>query len=169
MGIEILAGVIASFLGALFPIIKDAIEKYYFKSLNENERELRINKLLAKFFEFETNQKTYKERLSETVKTLNNAFAEVEKATVEFTQLMQEKEKGIDFLEKKLNQLSAEESELKVKVETLQKIPIEAIPYFEEILNKGEKRSTYRDYILFVLGIVVSVIVTVVLKFYFNI
>jgi hypothetical protein len=82
---------------------------------------------------------------------------------------MKEKEKNIDLLEKRLSELSTEEISLKTKVETLQKVPLEAITHFEEIMNKGDKRSAYRDYLLFIMGAILSIIVTLILKFYFGI
>lgn len=168
MGIEIISALLASFLGALFPLLKKIIENYL-KKLNDSEKHNPFNKFLSKFFEIDINEKSYKQRFSETILTLDKAFSEVEKATNEFNQLMKEKERGIDFLEKRLEILSGEEQQLKEKVETLQRVPIEAIPYFEEMMSRGEKRSAYRDYILFVSGIAVSIIITLILKFYFNI
>ncbi|KQS89189.1 hypothetical protein [Chryseobacterium sp. Leaf394] len=168
MGIEIISALLASFLGALFPILKKIIEKYL-KTLNENEKKYSLNKFLSKFFEVEINEKSYKQRFSETISTLDKAFLEVEKATNEFNELMKEKQRGIEFLEQRLETLSGEEQQLKEKVETLQKVPIEAVPYFEEMMSRGEKRSEYRDYILFVSGITVSIIITLILKFYFHI
>lgn len=141
----------------------------FLKKLNENEKQYALNKFLSKFFEVDINEKSYKQRFSKTILTLDKVFLEVEKATNEFNQLMKEKKRGVDFLEKRLEILSGEEQQLKEKVETLQRVPIEAIPYFEEMMSKGEKRSAYRDYILFISGIAVSIIITLILKFYFKI
>ena len=91
-------------------------------------------------FDIEIEEPTsYKQRLTKTIDLLKNAFSEVDRATIEFTTLMKEKEKNIDLLETRLSELSTEETNLKSKVETLQKVPIEALTHFEAILNKGDK------------------------------
>lgn len=169
MGIELLASLIAASLGAIFPLTKNIIKSYLEISIKEG-RKTKFNDYVAKLFDIEVEEhKTYKVRLEETLTVLKSAFAEVDKATIEFTELMKEKEKSIDILEKRLSDLSNEEITLKSKVETLQKVPIEALTHFEEILSKGDKRSAFRDYLLFFSGIIASVIVTLVLKLLFNI
>ena len=75
---------------------------------------------------------------------------------------MKEKQTTIDNLEGKLVELSGKETELTSKIELLQNIPVEVLSHFEKILQKGDKRSAYRDYILFCLGAVVSAIITVI-------
>ncbi len=64
--------------------------------------------------------------------------------------------------------MTEEENTLKNKIQTLEKVPIEAIQYFEDALKRGDKRSAYRDYILFGLGVLVSVTITILLNFYNN-
>ncbi|WP_405199140.1 hypothetical protein [Christiangramia sp. LLG6405-1] len=168
MGIEIIAGLLAVILGGIYPLLKKIIEKTLQKPLKKGELN-KFQKTLADIFEIEKEKpKSYKIRLEETLSTLNKAFKEVDKATEEFTILMKEKEQTIDILEQKLKELSKEEAEIKERVDTLQKIPLEAISHFEQIVNKGDKRSALRDYLLFVSGIIVSVIVTIILKVYFN-
>jgi hypothetical protein len=53
---------------------------------------------------------------------------------------------------------------IKQKIATLEKVPIEAMKHFEEALNKGDKRSAYRDYILFGEGVIVSTVISTILK-----
>jgi len=169
MGIEIIAAFIATLLGGLLPLTK-TLAKEYLEYSTKKGKKGKTQEVISKIFDLEiTESKTYKQRLNDTLSVLKKAFNEVGKATVEFSNLMKEKEKGIDLLEKRLSDLSIEESELKSKVETLQKVPLEAMSHFEEILNKGDKRSALRDYGLFISGIIVSVIVTLILKFYFGI
>lgn len=169
MGIEIIATLISALLGGLLPLTKTLAKKYIANSVKEGKNG-KTEEYIAKLFDLEINEtKTYKQRLEDTLTVLKSAFAEVDKATIEFTDLMKEKEKNIDELEQRLSKLSTEESSLKNKVETLQKVPLEALDHFEAILNKGDKRSALRDYLLFISGIIASVIVTLILKFYFNI
>ncbi len=169
MGIEIIAGLIASLLGAFYPLMKKIVEKYLLP-LSEEEKKSHINKFLLRIFDIELSENnSYKEKIAKTLATLKNAFQEVDDATVEFAKLIKEKETGIELIEKRLKEMSDQEAALKKKIETLQGVPIGAVPYFEEIMDKREKRSASRDYILFVSGILVSVVVTLVLKFYFGI
>jgi len=67
-------------------------------------------------------------------------------------------------LEAQLSQLTQEEGELRKRIEGLQQVPLPAAEYFATLVNKGEKSSALRDYILFTAGVVVSAIVAVVLK-----
>ena len=169
MGIEIIGAIIATLIGALVPALKALAKEYLEKSVRDGKKS-KFQNLIAKTFDLEFNEpKTYKQRLGDTLTVLKNAFTEVDKATVEFSELMKEKEKNIDAIEKRLAELTEEETTLKDKVHILQKVPLEALTHFEEILNKGDKRSALRDYLLFISGIVLSVIVTLILKFYFNI
>lgn len=169
MGIELIAGLVASLIGGLLPLMKKVVENYL-KHSSKSEKTSKLNEVLSKVFDVPVDEsRTYKERLDNTLTVLKNAFSEVDKATVEFTQLMKEKEKNIDLIEARLAELSTEEKKLKNKVETLQQVPLEALSHFEEILNKGDKRSALRDYLLFISGIVVSVIATLILKFYFGV
>ncbi len=169
MGLEIIAALVATLVGGLLPLTKKIVENYL-KHSGKSAKHSKFNEALSRIFDVKIDEnRTYKERLEHTLTVLKNAFSEVDKATVEFTQLMKEKEKNIDLIEARLSELSTEEKHLKNKVETLQQVPLEALSHFEEILNKGDKRSAVRDYMLFISGIVVSVIVTLILKFYFEV
>jgi hypothetical protein len=53
---------------------------------------------------------------------------------------------------------------IKQKIATLEKVPIEVMKHFEEALKKGDKRSAYRDYILFGAGVIVSTVISTILK-----
>ncbi len=169
MGIEILGGILAALLGGSLSFLKSIIEASL-KDAVIRGRTTKTQEVLAKLFDVRIEDpKSYKTRLSETLNLLNTAFAEVERATGEFTALMKEKESSIDLLESRLSELTVEESQLKSKVATLQQVPLEAISHFEAILDKGEKRSALRDYKLFGLGVIVSVVITIILKRYFGI
>jgi hypothetical protein len=112
---------------------------------------------------------SYKKRLSATLELLRAAFAEVDKATQDINKLMKEKEKNLDEMELTVTQLTNQEAELKDRVDTLQKVPVEAVRHFEKILDRGDKRSARRDYFLFGAGVVSSIVVTIILKFWFGI
>ena len=165
MGFEVLAGIIALLAGGVLPLINKIIKPNLLKEKIKNPNSKYVD-LIAKILsiELEEPSTTYRERITRTLEALKKASDEMEVATLEFNSIMQEKQATIDELEGKLTILSSQETELTSKIETLQKVPIEALAHFENILSKGDKRSAYRDYFLFGIGVVVSVIVTILLK-----
>jgi hypothetical protein len=170
MGIEfILATFLSLTIGAIYPVFKALFEEYikwYSKKRDLGKTQLTIAKILGIKTDYTL---SYKEKLSQTLDTLKNAFALVDNATSEFTQLLLEKERNIEILQGRVDDLAKEEANLKNKVDSLQRVPLDALTHFEKILNKGEKRSAYRDYILFGLGVFVSIGITVLLKVFFKI
>ena len=63
-----------------------------------------------------------------------------------------------------LGDLTQQEGQLRKTIQELQQVPLPAAEYFASLVNKGEKSSALRDYVLFTAGVVVSAVVTVVLK-----
>lgn len=166
MELEILAALTSLALGAFRPLISKVIEPYLRKKYEEKPDSLSARNL-AKIFSIELGPSTaipYAERINRTLESLKKASDEMTSATHEFNDIMNEKQATISLLENKLTELSGKENELKTKIETLQQVPIEALSYFEGVLNRDGKRSAYRDYILFGAGVIVSIIVTIVLK-----
>ena len=161
----LLAGLISLSAGAVLPLINSLIrphlQRVKARNPNSNFAE-RLSKILS--IKPDEPKIPYRERISRTLEALKKASDEIDTANAEFNSIMKDKQATIDGLEGKLMELSSKETELTSKIETLQKVPIEALTYFENILNRGEKRSKYRDYILFGIGVVVSVIVTIILK-----
>jgi len=80
-----------------------------------------------------------------------------------------EREKSLSELESKLQDLSGREQELQKRVETLKQVPVPAVQYLLEATGQAERRSATRDYVLFGLGVVVSTLVTIILKVVFGI
>lgn len=169
MGFEIFtnvfAGIISLFAGAALPLIKKILIPYLEGEYAKNPTS-KFNVFMAGAFSIKPIEPipTYRERISITLDALKKASDEMETATLEFNSIMKEKQSTIDELEAKLTDLSDKETELTSKIETLKKVPIEALAHFESILSKGDKRSAYRDYILFGTGVLVSIIVTILLK-----
>jgi hypothetical protein len=96
----------------------------------------------------------YRERMEKLSAALANASSEVDKVLEEIAMVSRAREENLKNLESKLNDLAEHEKELNTRVETLRNVPIPAIEYFLEATKKGEKRSAFRDYILFGLGII---------------
>jgi methyl-accepting chemotaxis protein len=111
-----------------------------------------------------TDKVSYTKKIQSLLKILKSSSEEIDKTFEEISFLSQEKEKKIEEIEKKLNQLVDKEKELTSKIQTLEKVPLEAINHFEASLEKKNRRSAYRDYILFFLGILFSIIISVILK-----
>jgi hypothetical protein len=74
------------------------------------------------------------------------------------------RESTVSELESRLEKLSAQEGQLRATIEQLQQVPLPAADRFAEIVKKEEKRSAWRDYTLFISGVVVTTIVSIVLK-----
>jgi hypothetical protein len=106
----------------------------------------------------------YQARLEKSLASLDAASKEVDQVVLEISKLTRERETTIASLETHLKNLSEREGELKSKIAALEKVPIEAVRQFEEILRRGERRSALRDYILFGFGVIVSGIIAVFLK-----
>ena len=79
------------------------------------------------------------------------------------------REAAISELEVQLKQMMERERQLQDKINNLEKVPLPAVEYFVNEIEKGEKRNARRDILLFGLGVVVSTVVAIVLKLYFGI
>jgi chromosome segregation ATPase len=112
---------------------------------------------------------SFREKMERLSADLARASAEVDKTLQEMTAVSRAREGALSDLESKMGELSKREKELQTRVETLQNVPLPAINYFLEATEKRERRSALRDYILFGLGVIVSTVVTIVLKLAFNI
>ena len=167
MGIEIaltvLSGVIAIFFGTLINSFLKHIYPRFEKIHSENPNSI-SSRLLALIFKFEKKELPYSIRIENSLEGLKKASSEIDTLLIEFDSISKERQNKIQGLEKKLNDLTLQESALKDKIQTLEKVPIEAVKHFEDLLAKGDKRSAYRDYILFGSGVVLSVIVGILLK-----
>jgi hypothetical protein len=100
---------------------------------------------------------------------LAKASALVDLTLTEMAEVTKAREDAMRTLEKRLNDLTESEKELKTRVDTLQKVPLPAVEYFLQATEKSAKRSAVRDYLLFGAGVVVSTIVTITLKLFFGI
>lgn len=103
-------------------------------------------------------------KFDEHLQALKKSSLEIDKTFEEIAKLSQKKENTMKEIEEKLGVLTRKEEELNSKIQTLEKVPLDAIKHFEDALKKGDKRNAYRDYFLFILGILFSVILSIVLK-----
>lgn len=156
MFFELFTGVAALSIGALIKILIENVKPFISKIANKYT-------WLNKIFELEQAE-TFEKRMGNSIQNLRKASADIDVVLAEINKIYEEKESSINLLEDSLLELQSRESILKEKVEALEKIPIESVKHLEKILDKGDKKSAYRDYFLFALGVIFSVAVTIVLK-----
>lgn len=107
---------------------------------------------------------SYGQRLSELTLNLVKASKEVDRVLSEISAVATSREDTIKKLELNLTSLEKKESDLKLKIDTLEKLPISVAEYFAKLLETGEKRSARRDYLLFGAGVAVSTFIAIILK-----
>jgi len=111
----------------------------------------------------------YSEKLKPLLSKLANISDEFNSVFQELTLAINQREVAIKGLDLQLKNLSSEESELNERVDALKNISLPAIKYLLQESQKSEKRSASRDYLLLILGAVLSTIISIPLKHFFNI
>jgi|GEM_PF-4451275 len=162
--LPILAALISVLVGSLIPLIQQLfgkkIQKYY-----DNNPDIFKSKILRAIFDLDKNDKvSYRQKISKSLTSLKNATGEIDRVIENITEISKEKEKTISELEGQLHTLSIRENELKIKIETMEKVPLESIKYFEDILHKSNRRDKKRDYFLFAFGVIITTIIAVILN-----
>jgi DNA repair exonuclease SbcCD ATPase subunit len=112
---------------------------------------------------------SYRDKMSKLTAELARASSEVDNTLQEITIVSKMREEAIKELESKLDELSKHEKETQKRIDTLKNVPLPAVEHFLEMTKKSERRSAARDYILFASGVIVSTVVTVILRLVFNI
>ncbi|HZW94646.1 MAG TPA: hypothetical protein VFF64_16975 [Candidatus Eremiobacteraceae bacterium] len=123
-------------------------------------RETRAGRQIARALGIELSL-TGPEALFKELSVASQKMDEVVKQIQEYTQ---GRELAVAKLESQLGVLSQQEQEMKERIQGLQNVPLVAAEYFAQLVNKGEKRSALRDYVLFLMGVVVTSGVEVVLR-----
>lgn len=117
----------------------------------------------------EASAETYRKRMERLSKELARASSLVDLTLQEMSTVTRARQESIRSLESRLTELTNHEKDLQTRVETLKKVSLPAVEYFLQATEKSEKRSAMRDYLLFGSGVVVSTLVTIVLKVFFGI
>lgn len=123
-----------------------------------------IQKLLRRVLKLPVQEKSYGERLGELTESLTKASRQVDQVLSELATVAKEREKNVRELEANMQLLEKRENDMKTRIEHLEKVPLPAVEHFAEIMNRGEKRSAIRDYMLFGAGVVVSTVIAIGLK-----
>jgi hypothetical protein len=124
-----------------------------------------VKKLLPLFFgKKPVAAATYGERLSELTQNLTSASKQVDSVLEELAQVAKDREAAAARLEAELKTLEQREIQLQEKVQHLEKLPLPVAEYFAEISRKEQKRSAWRDYVLFGAGVILSTAIAIGLK-----
>jgi chromosome segregation ATPase len=123
-----------------------------------------IRKALLHLFGRKEQVKPYGERLSELTANLVKASRQVDEVLLELSQVARDREKAVKTLESDLAALESREKELKQTIDDLQKTPLPVAEHFAKLIASGERRSAWRDYMLFGSGVVLSTVIAIGLK-----
>jgi hypothetical protein len=97
-------------------------------------------------------------------KELSAASQKMDVIVRQIQEYTQGREQAVAKLESQLGVLSLQEQEAKQRIQGLQNVPLAAAEYFAQLVDKREKRSALRDYVLFLIGVVVTSGVEVLLR-----
>lgn len=97
-------------------------------------------------------------------KQLSEASQKMDEIVKNIQEYTRGREQAVAKLESQLGILSQQEIELTNRIKGLKDVPLPAAEYFAQLVSKTEKRSAYRDYVLFLMGVVVSAGVGVLLR-----
>jgi hypothetical protein len=158
----LLAPLISALVGILIPALKDLVRAMRTNPKAERLFSSSFGKALLKAFDLDApkdSPETLFAELSDASKKIDGIVGRIEEYT-------KGREVSVRQLEAQLSQLTQQEAETRHRIEVLKQVPVDVVPIMEAMLSKREKSSSYRDYALFIAGVVVSAIITIVLKHY---
>jgi hypothetical protein len=156
-----LATVIAALLGAFIPAGRELIPLLIRKGIGRrffNEHPL--GKEIVKAFGIERST----DGPEQMFEALSSASQKMDVIVKQIQNYTEGREQAVAELESHLGLLSQQEQEMKQRIQGLRNVPLPAAEYFAQLVNKSEKRSAYRDYVLFLLGVLVTAGVGVLLR-----
>jgi len=145
--IPLLGGVLTLIIGFL---VNETFINIIKRILNKNPEKMR---------------QTYSKRLSKLMDNLIKASSEVDSILNELSSVTKERTKGIARLDNELKVLEENEKHLQQRISDLKNIPIPVAEHFASIVAQSEKRSAWRDYFLFGLGVVVTTVIAIIIKY----
>ncbi len=149
IGIPVVVAVLSLLVGVIQNLFADNAQDFIRRLLGKPQKQ---------------RAETYSDKVSRLTDSLSKATAEVDEVLKEIAIVSRERTKTVAELEKQLEELAAREKQVKERIEVLEKVPLEAVQHFERMLDKGDKRSAWRDYMLFGLGVIVSTVIAIALK-----
>jgi hypothetical protein len=161
MDITLIVGILSAAIGALLPASKELMAILIKKGIGVKFfREDPFGRQIVKAVGLEQSL----EGPESLFKALSAASQKMDVIATQIQQYTQGPELAVAKLESQLGLLSQQEQESKQRIQGLQNIPLPAAEYFAQLVRKGEKRNAFRDYFLFLLGVVVSAGVGVLLR-----
>jgi vacuolar-type H+-ATPase subunit D/Vma8 len=157
--IEIVVPLIAAALGALGSVVKDILKQWANHSPSTFASE--TGQVVLKVFGVKPKQVNETANL---LSELSKTSAQMDTIIAEIGKLTEERQSKMLKLENDVTLLSQREQEIKARIEGLEKVPLPAAEYFAKLVEKTEKKSQIRDYVLFLSGVIVTAVVAVVLK-----
>ena len=129
-----------------------------------------IDRLTKVLFKKPISQKiSYGEQLEKLTESLNKSSAEVDNILNELSEVAQDRQKTLQGLESELLRLENRQAELNQRIKDLENVPIPVAEHFakltESLSESSEKRSAQRDYVLFVLGLILGTVLSVTTTF----
>ena len=158
----LLAPIISALVGILLPALKDLVRLLRKNSKGERFFSSSIGKAVLKSLDLDRPKDSPDSLFSE----LTEASQKMDGIVSRIQEYTKGRELSVKQLEAQLSQLTQQEAEAKHRIEILKQVPVDVVPIMEAMLSKREKSSSIRDYALFIAGVVVSAIITVVLKHY---
>jgi len=160
MNYEVLAAIAAGLIGAILPAGREIIQVlikqgYWAGFFRENPSGQRIAGAFGV---------GYTKGSADLFKELSSASEKMDSIVRQVQEYTKGREQAVSKLESELGLLSQQEEELKQRIEGLRNVPLPAAEYFAQLVRKGERRSAFRDYILFLLGVIVTAGVGVLLR-----
>ena len=101
--------------------------------------------------------------LTRLVNNLNKTSSELDKNLAEIVQVAQHRAEAATKLQAEIDRLEQTEEEYLVRIEILKNEPLRVINDLLNELEPNQIRSPRRDFMLFVAGVIVSAIVSIVL------
>jgi hypothetical protein len=158
---ELIAVLVSALVGIIAPGLKVLIADLLKKGVGENFfRENLAGRLIVNILGIKASVQA-PESLFTELSLASSKMDEIVKQVQEYTR---GREQAVAELQSRLGSLSEQEQELKQRIHSLKDVPLPAAEYFANLIERREKRSALRDYVLFLVGVVVSAVVAVLLR-----
>ena len=109
-----------------------------------------------------TRPHAYAQRLDELTAAVRGPSKELDRLLDELTEVAADRQSALDALTAQLATLAAQEHELRERNNGLLNVSVPALKAFAELNAESEKRSEYRDYLLFGLGVAFTIVTTLI-------
>jgi hypothetical protein len=115
---------------------------------------------VAELLWFRPKPATFAQRTNDLAENLARISHEADALLEEMRSVIKAGDATVKQQESRLAEMAAREQELRIRIETLNKVSIPAVQYFIGFLEKGERRSVWRDIII----LIISALLTIVLS-----